>query len=463
MRGRILSVLLLCLVSAASLPASAAVQAVDVLPSLSPMLGRVSPAVVNIAGTGTTSITDNPLFRDPFFRRFLDLPDAPSERETRSAGSGVIIDARRGFVVTNAHVIANASEILVVLNDRRELRAEVVGKDSETDIAVLKVPAQNLTELPLAPVKSMVGVGDFVVAIGNPFGLGQTATLGIVSAVGRTGLGTERYEDFIQTDASINPGNSGGALVNMRGELVGINTAILSRSGGNIGIGFAIPSGMVRQVADQLITHGAVRRGQLGVSIQNLTPSLAKAMGIEQAAGALVSSVAPASPAQAAGLKAGDVIVGVNEQPIRTGSELRNTIGLTLPGTRVQISFLRDGRQQATSAVLAASKSQTSLPDGRREERGVASTVPLAGVHLSPLPAGHPLARELNGGVLVTEVAPTSDAAKDGLQSGDVIVSVNRRQVRSPDDVRAAAGRSNGAPVLLNVRRGDAALFIAVG
>jgi Do/DeqQ family serine protease len=454
--------LVLCSLILGPLPSGAAVQA-EVLPSLSPMLSRVSPAVVNISGTGTTSIADNPLYRDPFFRRFFDLPDAPSERETKSAGSGVVIDARRGFVVTNAHVIENASHILVVLNDRRELKAEVVGKDPETDIAVLRVPAENLTELPLAPVRSVVGVGDFVVAIGNPFGLGQTATLGIVSAVGRTGLGTERYEDFIQTDASINPGNSGGALVNMRGELVGVNTAILSRSGGNIGIGFAIPSGMVRQVADQLIAYGEVRRGQLGVNIQNLTPTLAKAMGIEQATGALVSNVAPASPAEAAGLKSGDVIIGVNGQPIRTSSELRNTVGLTLPGTRVEISFLRDGRQRVATTTLAAAKPRQAVLGTSRGQGTIGSDAPLAGVQLAPLPARHPLARELKGGVLVTDVAPGSEAAREGLQDGDVIVSVNQRAVRSPEDVRSAASSGRAAPVLLNVRRGDASVFIALG
>jgi len=446
----------------APVAALAGVSGDSILPSLSPMLKRVSPAVVNISGTGTESIAEHPLFRDPLFRRFFDLPDVPSERETRSAGSGVIIDARNGLVITNAHVIENATEIEVVLNDRRELTAEVVGKDPETDIAVLKVPAENLTELPFARAKAPVGVGDFVVAIGNPFGLGQTATLGIVSAVGRTGLGIEGYEDFIQTDASINPGNSGGALVNMHGELVGINTAILSRSGGNIGIGFAIPSGMAKQVAEQLIAHGEVRRGQLGVSIQNLTPDLAKAMGIEQAAGALVANVSEGSPAEAAGLKAGDVIVSVNDQPIRTSSELRNTIGFMAPGTRVEIGLLREGYNRTVAATLGTREPQQASRGPSRGEREAEGSA-LAGVRLAPLPEQHPLSRVLDGGVLVVDVPSGSEAAKDGLQSGDVIVSVNREPVDSPEEVRAAASASNGGPVLLNVRRQGGALFIAVG
>ncbi len=458
MRSR-LYLLLVCMVSLTLVPLAA--HAETLLPSLSPVLKRVSPAVVNIATTAPAEA--NPLFSDPFFRRFFDIPQMPMQRETHAVGSGVIIDADKGYVITNAHVVEKARRIKVVLSDRRELTAEVVGTDSETDIAVLKVPAENLTELELEG-DTTVGVGDFVIAIGNPFGLGQTATLGIVSAVGRTGLGIEGYEDFIQTDASINPGNSGGALVNMEGELVGINTAILSRSGGNIGIGFAIPARMAHQVASQLIEHGEVRRGQLGVSIQNLTPDLAKAMGLEQMTGAVVARVVPGSPAEKAGIESGDVIVSVNDRPIRTSAELRNTIGLMQPGTEVEIGLVRDKDRKTVSARLQSrsprDESRRGQGSGTGEDRGEAS---LAGVQLAPLPPDHPLATEVEGGVLVIDVSRDSEAAEDGLRPGDVIVSVNRKPVKSPGDVRDAARASRKGPILLNIRRGEGALFIAVG
>ena len=459
MRSR-LYLLLVGVLSLTTLPLAARAEAL--LPSLSPVLKRVSPAVVNIATTAPAA--DNPLFLDPFFRRFFDLPQGPVQRETHSVGSGVIIDAAKGYVITNAHVVEKAKRIKVVLNDRRELAAEVVGADPETDIAVLKIPARNLTDLKLGEGETTVGVGDFVIAIGNPFGLGQTATLGIVSAVGRTGLGIEGYEDFIQTDASINPGNSGGALVNMEGELVGINTAILSRSGGNIGIGFAIPARMARQVANQLIAHGEVRRGQLGVSIQNLTPDLARAMGIEETIGAVVARVVPGSAADKVGLQAGDVIVSVNGRPIRTSAELRNTIGLMQPGTEVEIGFVRD---RARKTVTVSLKSRAPRDEARRGpgrgESGDRSAAALSGVQLAPLPSDHPLATEVDGGVLVIDVDHDSKAADDGLRPGDVIVSVNRRPVKNPRDVRDALRQSSDAPVLLNIRRGEGALFIAVG
>jgi serine protease Do/serine protease DegQ len=428
------------------------------------MLESVSPAVVNISGRGMVPLRENPLFQDPFFRRFFDFPEMPRQREVQSAGSGVIIDAENGYIVTNAHVVEQADEILVVLNDRRELEAEVVGTDPEADIAVLQVEAEGLSELPFSADSDPVGVGDFVVAIGNPFGLGQTATLGIVSAVGRSGLGIEGYEDFIQTDASINPGNSGGALVDMEGELVGINTAILSRTGGNIGIGFAIPARMARQLADQLIAYGEVRRGQLGVTIQDLTPDIARAMGLERAAaGAGVSQVMPDTPAEESGLRAGDVIVAVNGQPIRSSSELRNTVGLMQPGTEVEIGLLRDGERRTVTATLAGRDPEDAAAAGARGGEDLEKSR-LAGVRLSPLPAEHPLSGDIDGGVVVTAIAPGSDAARAGLERGDVIVSVNRKPVDSPEEVRAAISNADDdVPILLNVRRGEGALFIPVG
>ena len=258
----------------------------------------------------------NPLLDDPFFRHFFNIPDQPRERKAQSVGSGVVVDARRGYVITNHHVIDGAEKITVTLSNGRQLAAKVIGSDPESDVAVIQIPGGNLTALPLADSQRL-RVGDFVVAVGNPFGLGQTVTSGIVSALGRTGLGIQGYEDFIQTDASINPGNSGGALVNLRGELVGINTAIIAPGGGNVGIGFAIPSNMVSRLMNQIIAHGSVRRGQLGVSVQDLTPELAQAFNIPADQGAVIAQVSPRSAAARAGLKEGDVVLRINDRTIR--------------------------------------------------------------------------------------------------------------------------------------------------
>src|SRR5215510_9819273 len=315
------------------LPASAAVPpaiADTPVPSLSPMIKRVSPAVVNISTKGTVKErgAQNPLLDDPFFRRFFDVPPdlGPRERSFQSAGSGVIFDSKNGYIVTNAHVVENASEITVTLQDGHDLKAELVGSDAPSDVAVLKVKSTALVQIGLGD-SSKVEVGDFVVAIGNPFGLAHTVTSGIISGLSRSGINPDGFEDFIQTDASINPGNSGGALVNLKGELIGINTAILSRSGGNIGIGFAIPVNMAHSVMDQLLKYGAVKRGQLGVSMYTVTPDIAHSLGLPSAVGALVSPVVEGSPAEQAGIRTGDVITSVNGQPVKSNSELRNTIG----------------------------------------------------------------------------------------------------------------------------------------
>src|SRR5579872_6688971 len=335
------------------------------VPSLSPMIKRVSPAIVNIATRGTIREKgpQNPLLDDPFFRRFFDVPQdsGPRERPFQSAGSGVIFDAKQGYIVTNAHVVENASEITVTLQDGRDLKAEVVGSDEPSDVAVLKVKTEgtSLVQISLGD-SAKVEVGDFVLAIGNPFGLQHTVTSGIISGLSRSGINPDGYEDFIQTDASINPGNSGGALVNLRGELIGINTAILSRSGGNIGIGFAIPVNMAHSVMDQLVKFGSVKRGLLGVSMYTVTPDIAQSLGLANAQGALVSQVVDGSAAQKAGIRTGDVITSVNNQPVKSNGELRNAIGLMRVGDKIEIGLVRDGKPLRVTAVIVDKYSPTT-------------------------------------------------------------------------------------------------------
>ena len=315
------------------------------VPSLAPMLARVTPGVVNIAVRGKAR-TENPLLQDPFFRRFFNLPQRQQqeERETQATGSGVIVDAAQGYVLTNGHVVDNATRIEVTTKDNRRFTGKLVGRDTETDIALLQIPSQNLVAVPVGD-SDRLQVGDFVLAVGNPFGLGQTVTSGIVSALGRSGLGIEGYEDFIQTDASINPGNSGGPLVNLLGQVVGINTAILAPGGGNIGIGFAVPINMARRVMDQIVRYGEVKRGRIGVAIQDLTPELAQAMNTNQANGAVIARVESGSPAEQAGLRTGDLVVAVNGTPVRSGTQLRNTIGLARIGDQVTLTVDRRGAE----------------------------------------------------------------------------------------------------------------------
>ncbi|MCC7017362.1 MAG: trypsin-like peptidase domain-containing protein [Rhodospirillales bacterium] len=329
------------------LPAAAATPSFDsdrgVL-TYAPMLEKVTPAVVNIAvRSRSAAVQQNPLLQDPFFRRFFNLPDRMPQRDTLSAGSGVIVDAQKGLVLTNHHVIANAVEVRVTLKDRRVLPARLVGSDPETDIAVLRIEAGGLTALPFGD-SAALQVGDVAFAIGNPFGLGQTVTSGIVSALGRAGLGIEGYEDFIQTDASINPGNSGGALVDSAGRLIGVNTAILGPNGGNVGIGFAVPSQMARAVMDQLVAYGRVERGRIGVSAQDVTPDIADALKMKNGLGALVTTVAQESGAQQAGLRQGDVVVAVDGTSVRNATDLRNRIGLKRVGESVRLGVLRQDR-----------------------------------------------------------------------------------------------------------------------
>jgi Do/DeqQ family serine protease len=356
-RSRIVPRLALAVVLAAVVPAAPApMAAADLVPvpSLAPMLEKVIPGVVSIAVRGRVAVRTNPLFDDPFFRQFFRIPEMPRYREFESMGSGVIVDAGRGYVLTNAHVISRAEAIVVALSDGRQLEGRLVGTDPETDVAVIQVPAENLTAVPMGD-SDLLRVGDYVVAVGNPFGLQQTVTSGIVSALGRKGLGIEGYEDFIQTDASINPGNSGGALVDLRGDLVGINTAIIGPNGGNVGIGLAIPIKLARHIMDQLIEHGAVKRGSLGVAVQELTPDIAAALGASGAEGVVITRIAPYSAAAEAGLRPGDVLTAINGKAVRSGQDLRGIIGLLPADARIEMSVLREGRAISLKGRLTES------------------------------------------------------------------------------------------------------------
>ena len=351
--NRVLSALVLMSGVAACMPAAdSALAAAPIpeigggaVPSLAPMLSRVTPGVVNIAVRGKVR-AENPLLQDPFFRRFFNLPQRQQteERETQATGSGVIVDAAQGYVLTNGHVVDNATRIEVTTKDNRRFTAKLVGRDTETDVALLQIPSQNLVAVPIGD-SDRLQVGDFVLAVGNPFGLGQTVTSGIVSALGRSGLGIEGYEDFIQTDASINPGNSGGPLVNLLGQVVGINTAILAPGGGNIGIGFAVPVNMARRVMDEIVRYGEVKRGRIGVAIQDLTPELAQAMNTKQTNGAVIARVESGSAAEQAGLHSGDLVVAVNGTVVRSGTQLRNMIGLSRIGDQVTLTVDRRGSE----------------------------------------------------------------------------------------------------------------------
>lgn len=430
--------------------ASAGVIPKDV--SLAPVVKQTSPAVVNIATRGRVTIEQNPMFQDPMFRRFFgDQPQGPIERETASLGSGVIVDADEGYVLTNFHVIANADEITVNLHDGREFQAEVIGSDQPSDIAVLKIDPANLTALRIGN-SDTIEVGDYVLALGNPFGLGHTVTSGIVSAKGRSGLNVENYEDFIQTDAAINRGNSGGALVNLQGELVGINTAILGPAGGNVGIGFAIPSLMAQTVMSQILEHGEVSRGLLGVFGQPLTPDIARELGLQRVRGAVITQVQPDSGAQRAGLQEFDVITGADGRPVRNFNDLRNIVGLKRPGDKVQLNVLREGRERKITATLGGSAGQTAATEETDE-------FTVGGARIGAVPDNHPLSDSV-AGVVVMAVEQGTPAARAGLEPGDVITSVNREDVGSVADVRRLI--EGEQRYLLKVRRGEGAFFVVI-
>src|SRR5882757_5665614 len=419
------------------------------MPSLAPMVKRVSPSVVNIATRGTIKEQPgrNPLLDDPFFRRFFDAPpdSKPRERQFQSAGSGVIVDAKNGYIITNHHVVENASEITITLLDDRTFSAKVIGSDEGADVAVLQAKQPNLIAMAIGD-STKLEVGDYVVAIGNPFGLQHTVTAGIVSALGRSGINPEAggYEDFIQTDASINPGNSGGALVNLRGELVGVNSAILSRTGGNIGIGFAIPVNMVRSVMDQLIKYGQVKRGVLGVNIYNVTPDIAKEFGLTESSGALVAGAAPGSAADRAGVKTGDIITSIDGAGMRDAGELRNTIGMLRVGDKVDIGLLRDGKARKVTALIAE-RSELETANAVDINKG------LEGAELGDAP---------DGGVLVKTVQEGSPAAQNGLRASDLIVGVGRTPVANTKAFKEAAKNAN--VLVLNVRRGSVSQLIQI-
>jgi serine protease DegQ len=423
------------------------------IPTIAPLIDAVDDAVVNIAVVSERPAQMTPLFRDPFFQPFLPpLEQLPPQRQM-SAGSGVIIDSDDGYILTNNHVIENGDEIRVTLRDNRTFEAELIGRDPATDIAVLRIDADGLAEVPLGNSEDLL-VGDFVVAIGNPFGLGQTVTSGIVSALGRSGINPEGYEDFIQTDASINPGNSGGALITLDGNLVGINTAIIApNGGGNVGIGFAVPINMALAVMDQLVEFGEVQRGRLGVMIQDLTPDLADALGVEAQTGAIVSSVEPGTPADDAGISAGDVIVAVNGEAVEGSADLRQMIGLHRPGDDVEITYVRVGRRHVAEVVLADAGGQ------RVTARDRGGPDALAGVRLSTLERSHPAWGEVEG-VVVSEITPGSRAARAGLEAGDVITAVNQQSVETIRDIDRALEDAPGAVALQIWRDGRTMLIV---
>jgi len=345
----------------------------------------------------------------------------------------------------------------VTLKDRRKFKAKVIGSDPGTDIALLKIDADHLTALPFGDSDSL-HVGDYVVAIGNPFALGQTVTAGIVSALGRSGLNIEGYEDFIQTDASINPGNSGGALVNLKGELVGINTAIVGPAGGNVGIGFAVPTSMAHLVMEQLAKYGAVHRGRLGIMVQDLTPNVAQAMKVGTDEGAIVSQVEPGSPAEKAGIKAGDVVTQIDKHPVHGASDLRNRIGLMSIGQDVEVGLVRDGEQKTVEATVAKAPEKQEVA----EETGASgeTVAQLEGAQFRNIEPGMPEYGH-GDGVLVTQVAEESPAARHGIRDGDIITAVNHEKVRSVDDLKADVGKSKGV-ITLNILRDGASVFLVI-
>lgn len=420
------------------------------MPTLAPVVNQVTPAVVNISVVTRSPLEDNPLFRDPFFRRFFNLPDRP-QRQEQASGSGVIVDAAHGYVLTNHHVIKDAEQVIVTLKDRRQFQARLVGTDPGTDVAVLQIQSQNLTALKFGD-SDQLNVGDYVIAIGNPFGIGQTVTSGIVSALGRTGLSAEGYENFIQTDASINPGNSGGALVNLRGELIGINSAIIGPSGGNVGIGFAVPSNMARTVMNQIVRYGEVRRGRLGVEMADLSPALAKKLGVNVLEGAVVANVQAGSPAEKAGLRERDIVVAMNGRPIHSAAELRARLGLTPIGEEVELRVQRAGAVRVLHARIEP-------PQKFTESEGQA--VPqLPGMRVVEIERGSPLYQRIQG-LVVASVEQDSPAWHAGLRPGDIIYAVNRRRVRTLAEFQKVL-RSAERGYALSLLRGDSELTIAI-
>ena len=421
------------------------------IPSLAPMLENVTPAVVNIYTINQVRQNNSSLFEDRFLKEFFNSPGSKANKKNRAGlGSGVIIDSSKGLIITNNHVIAKATDIKVKLMDGREFKAEIVGTDPATDIAIIKINAKKLKSLKIANSNDL-RVGDFVVAIGNPFGIGQTVTSGIISALGRSGLGIEAYEDFIQTDASINPGNSGGALVNLRGELIGINTAIIGSGGrnpGSIGIGLAIPTNLAINISEQILKFGKVKRGILGVSAQDLTPNLAKAFGLTVRSGVLITEIRKNSSASKAGLKTGDVITAVDGKKVNKANDLRNIIGLTPVGQSLKFTVLRNKKTEFVKIEISENKELANLKINPR----------LEGISFKEIKKGM---REYGiiEGLIVSTINKNSIAFRNGIRKNDIILSINNIAVKSIKDVHELS-RKNKDQIVLNVRRGNRSAFI---
>lgn len=431
---------------------------------------QATASVVNIASTRKLAARQqpfpgpSPFFDDPFFRRFFGEPferrfPAPRERQEQGLGSGVIVSAD-GYIVTNNHVIEQAEEIIVLLPDKRRLKAKLIGTDPKTDVAVVKIDAANLPTLPWGD-SSRLQVGEVALAVGNPFGLNQTVTMGIISAVGRANMGIVDYEDFIQTDAAINPGNSGGALVNLNGDLIGINTAIFTRTGGYMGIGFAIPSNMVRSVMTSLIKHGKVVRGWLGVSIQELTEELATQFDVAEAKGVLVSDVMEDSPAAKAKLERGDIITTYNNVAVKDPVQLRSLVADTEPGTTVTVTVVRDKKTRDVKVTIGELPKTVAKARGP-DEKGRGEHA-LAGVAVERLAPEDLKRLKIDGGVAVIQVERGSPADRAGLRQGDIIREINRKRVRTVEDFERLVDKLEPrASVLLLVHRGTASVFLSV-
>jgi Do/DeqQ family serine protease len=437
-----LLLLFVCQTTLASLPVAIDNKAI---PSLAPILEMAIPAVVNISTEGETS-GQSALESHPFFQQFLKSP----RKKSQNLGSGVIIDAKQGFIVTNYHVIAKADVINITLSNGKKYTAILVGKDEQTDIALIQIKATNLTAINFAN-SDKLRVGDFAVAIGNPFGLGQTVTSGIISALGRKNLGIEGYENFIQTDASINPGNSGGALINLRGELIGVNTAILAPNGGNVGIGFSIPSNMVKPIIIQLARHGKVRRGKLGVHIQDIDSDLANAFGIKQPHGALISHIVSSSPAEKSGLKTGDIVIQINDKPIESAADMHNAIGLLTVDEDLSITILRDGKKRKINAFV-------SVPEAL-SVAGETIHPYLQGANLSSVSQMYS-GEQPSEGIMVTHVNKGSAAQNIGLRTGDVIISANQQQVKSLGELQRVI--QSRRSIQLHINRGSGSLYLSI-